>query len=197
MLCRRSSARCASGSCRCCSTPGCSTDERDVLRRRRRRPTLVVDDARAGRRCSTATAGRARAVRRWPDRCTTRRAPPGDPKGVWSGVLDEADGDGAPRRGGRAVGLRRRRRAPRLLAAPPLGAIRFARAARCSPAATSWCCGTFDAARAASRRSPHAPTDDGVHGARPPAAPVRARPQLPDLSSFRLLAHAGAPCPDR
>ena len=61
----------------------------------------------------------------------------GRPKGVWSGVLDEAEAVALVARGGRAVGLRARRRAPRVLAAPPLGPDPLRWRARCWPVARS------------------------------------------------------------
>ena len=131
---------------------------------------------------------------RWPGRCTTRRARPGTPKGVWSGVLDEADAAGAVRRGGRAVGVRRRRPPPRVLAVAPLGADPLRRPARCCAGGIGARARPLRRARPRRASSPSTGRRRRSWCRRTCSASSRST-TLPPLASFRLLAHAGAPCP--
>lgn len=117
----------------------------------------------------------------------------GRPKGVWSGVLDEDDA--------RAL-LQEERALWRFapddvhLVASPLyhsAPLRFA-AGTLLAGGDVVLLGGFDAARMKQAIATHAPTTAFVAPAH--LQRLFASGELPPLSSFRLLAHAGAPCPD-
>ena len=132
---------------------------------------------------------------RAPGRCTARAAPPGRRRACGAGCSTEPRPPRC-RRGARPVGLRRRRREPGALPALPLGAAAVRHG--------------HGAGRRAGRRARPLRPGAGHRGDR------RERPTSmfcvpthlqrlfahwdevgrPDLSSFRLVAHAGAPCPD-
>lgn len=124
----------------------------------------------------------------------------GRPKGVWSGVLEEAD---ALALAGEEAELWRFAADDVHLVCSPMhhsAPIRFGGGTLLAGGSLV-ILGKFDASRAAGAIAEHRPTSAFMvpsHLQRVFAL-ARSAPtddaRLPDLSSFRLLAHAGAPCP--
>lgn len=117
----------------------------------------------------------------------------GRPKGVWSGVLDEADAQGLLEEERALWGF-----APSdvHLVASALyhsAPLRFAAGTLLAGGDVVFLDG-FDAARMKDAIARHAPTTTFVAPAH--LQRLFASGELPSLASFRLLAHAGAPCPD-
>ena len=193
--CRPCSARSASASCPVVLNAGLLAHERAAL----------LADARPDARRSTTrllaelldgAADRPGAACRWPGRCTTRRAPPGTPKGVWSGVLDEAEAralfDEEADLWGFAADDRHLVCSPLHHSAPDPLRRRHAAA----PGDRCVVLGPFDAARCAGAPSPSTgrPRRSWCRRTCSGCSPLEA-PARSTSSSFRLLAHAGAPCP--
>ena len=117
----------------------------------------------------------------------------GRPKGVWSGILDEAD----------AAALLEEERAQWGFHA---GDVHLVASALYHSAPLRFAAGTllaggdvvflggFDAGRMKDAIARHAPTTTFVAPAH--LQRLFASGELPSLASFRLVAHAGAPCPD-
>jgi acyl-CoA synthetase (AMP-forming)/AMP-acid ligase II len=124
----------------------------------------------------------------------------GTPKGVWSGLLDEGDAqalfDEEADLWGFEAGDRHLVCSPLHHSAP----IRFG-AGTLLRGGSVIVLGTFDAGQAAAAIRDHRPTTAFMAPAHLQRLFARFGPQSPsggeqlDLSSFRLLAHAGAPCP--
>ncbi len=122
----------------------------------------------------------------------------GTPKGVYSGLLTDDRRCRAGRRGARPVGLPPGRRQPGAQPALPLcpAAVRDGHVVGRRQ---------VEHPRAGSTRPPSPPRSSGTGRPRcsacPPicsgSSPTGTTTGWPDLGCFRLVAHAGAPCPDR
>ena len=153
-------------------------------------PQLVVDDARLAALLEGAPTELAAHPLARPMHYTSGTT--GQPKGVWSGILDEAE----------AAALVQEERdlwhfdpADRHLVCSPFHhsvAIRFGGGTLLA-GGTVVILGKYDAAQAARAIVEHRPTTTFMV----PAHLQRffARDELPPLDAFRLLCHAGAPCP--
>ena len=132
-----------------------------------------------------------------PGRCTARAAPPARPRACGAGCSPTADAAALVAEERDLWGFARRRRQPRAQPALPLraAAVRDGHAAgrrpRRAPRTVRPGDGHRGDRRASGRRRCSAcrPTCSGC-------SRTGTRPGRPDLSSFRLVAHAGAPCPD-
>ena len=116
----------------------------------------------------------------------------GTPKGVWSGVLSEDEGRALA---AEEADLWRFEERDVHLVCSPLhhsAPIRFGGGTLLA-GGTVLILSHFDAATAASVIRAHRPTSAFMVPAH--LQRLFELPELPDLSSFRLLAHAGAPCP--
>jgi long-chain acyl-CoA synthetase len=153
-------------------------------------PQLVVDDVRLATLLDAAPADLAPHPLARPMHFTSGTT--GHPKGVWSGILDEADAAALVQE---ELDLWHFDAADRHLVCSPFHhsvAIRFGGGTLLA-GGTVVILGKYDAARAAQAIVEHRPTTTFMV----PAHLQRffALDQLPSLDSFRLLCHAGAPCP--
>jgi len=154
------------------------------------RPTLDLDDALLAELLESPPTDLAPVPLARPMHYTSGTS--GTPKGVWSGVLDEADAqalfDEEADLWGFDAGDRHLICSPLHHSAP----IRFG-AGTLLRGGSVLVLGRFDAAVAAGVIAAHRPTSSFMvpsHLQR-----LFALGDLPSLDSFRLLAHAGAPCP--
>ncbi len=157
-------------------------------------PALLVDEAVLAELVAGPPADLAPAPLARPMHYTSGTT--GRPKGVWSGVLSEADGVALAAEEAELWGF-----APDdvHLVCSPLhhsAPIRFGGGTLLAGGSVV-ILGRFDAARAVEAIAEHRPTSAFMVPAHLQRlfALVDERRSGPDLSSFRLLAHAGAPCP--
>lgn len=153
-------------------------------------PALVVDDAALARLAEADGIELAPWPLARPMHFTSGTT--GTPKGVWSGVLDETEAEALLAEEVSQWGFDA---ADRHLVCSPFHhsvAIRFAAGTLLS-GGTVLLPGPFDAARVAEVIAAEAPTTTFMVPAH--LHRLLGRPDLPDLGGFRLVAHAGAPCP--
>ncbi|HEX7443634.1 MAG TPA: AMP-binding protein, partial [Acidimicrobiales bacterium] len=154
------------------------------------RPDLEIDDGDLARLLEHAPTDLAPVPLARPMHYTSGTS--GTPKGVWSGVLDEGEAQALFDEEADLWGFQP---GDRHLVCSPLhhsAPIRFAGGTLLRGGSVV-IPGPFDAARAMAAIVEHRPTSTFMvpsHLQR-----LFALGDLPDLSSFRLLAHAGAPCP--